>query len=164
MKQVQNGAGSSTCAESMKQTPGGGKNLISGGINSETPVILVYAFLVYYTEKKVSQRYEQQLIFAPPVGGLPTLVHSITARQQLESKGRESKPEEPKVYTEVTKKISEIHWITKSHDSSKGHAHLHHLFVCRGHCLMFASQMDGNLNLNYSLTDYKFPLLHERNI
>lgn len=35
-----------------------GKNFISVGINSETPAILVYDILVYYTEKKVSQSYE----------------------------------------------------------------------------------------------------------
>lgn len=34
------------------------KNFISAGINSETPVMLVYAFLFYYTENKVSQSYE----------------------------------------------------------------------------------------------------------
>lgn len=76
----------------MKQTPGGGKNLISGGINSETPVILVYAFLVYYTEKKVSQRYEQQLIFAPPVGWTPNpraLNHSQAAAG-IQGKGKQT--------------------------------------------------------------------------
>lgn len=57
VKQVQNGAVSSTCAGGMKHQEVE-KNFISVGINSETPVILVYAFLVYDTEKKVTQSYE----------------------------------------------------------------------------------------------------------
>lgn len=59
VKQVQNGVMSSNYAGSMKQTHWEvEKNFFSVGINSETPVMLGYAFLFYYTEKKVSQSYE----------------------------------------------------------------------------------------------------------
>lgn len=59
VKQVQNGAMSSTYAGSVKQTHWEvEKNLVSAGINSEAPVMMVYAFLFCDTEKKVSQSYE----------------------------------------------------------------------------------------------------------
>lgn len=90
----------------------------------------------------------------------PALNHSQAAGNPREGKANLKSPR----YAQKFQKMSKIHWMTKSHDSSRRQAHLHHLFVCRGQCLMFAAQMDENLNLNYSLTDYKFPLLHERNI
>lgn len=135
----------------------------SVGINSEIPLIVVYGLFLFITLNRKYHRamnnnsfLHHQWVDSPS----PALNHSQAAGNPREGKANLKSPRYPLKF----QKMSKIHWVTKSHDSSRRQAHLHHLFVCRGQCLMSASQMDENLNLNYSLTDYKFPLLHERNI
>lgn len=140
-----------------------GKNFISVGLNSEIPLILVYGFFLFTTLKRNYHRAMNNTHFCTTSGWTPhppALNHSQAAGNPREGKANLKSPR----YAQKFQKMSKIHWMTKSHDSSGRQGHLHHLFVCRGQCLMFAAQMDENLNLNYSLTDYKFPLLHERNI
>lgn len=163
VNQVQNAAVSSTSAGSTKQTPGGGEELHLSGHwfwNSRDTGLYFFGLLHWkesITELWITTHFCTSSLCTPHLCAL-----NYSRQQGIQGKEKPTWRDQGMHWS--SKEISKIHWMTKSCDSSRRHAHLHHLFVCRGQCLMFASQMDENLNLNYSLTDYKFPPLHERNI
>lgn len=90
------------------------KNFISVGINSETPVMLVYAFLILLHWKGGITKLWITTHFCTTSGWTPrphTLNHNRAAGNPRERKAKLKSPR----YAFKFQKISKFHWVTESH-------------------------------------------------
>lgn len=90
------------------------KNFISAGINSETPVMLVYAFFILLHWKESITKLWITTHFCTTSGWAPrphTLNHNRAAGNPRERKAKLKSPR----YAFKFQKISKFHWMTESH-------------------------------------------------